>query len=139
MSESGGGAIYGGAAHGGRSWPQALWRGARKRCPQCDGHGLFVGYLTTAKTCPHCALALDGHRADDAPPYITIMIVGHLLIPAALATKQLFDPPLALQFLIWGPALVAASAWLLPIAKGAMIGLQWANRMHGFGEEPVSA
>jgi len=25
------------------------------------------------------------------------------------------------------------SLWLLPRAKGALIGLQWANRMHGFG------
>ena len=102
------------------------------RCPQCGRGRLFSGYVKTNNTCDACGLDLSGHRADDAPPYLTIMIVGHILIPVALAVKQVFDPPLSTQFAIWLPAIVLASWWLLPVSKGAMIGLQWANRMHGF-------
>lgn len=115
-----------------RSWPRSVWRGAKKACPQCGKGRLFVGYTATASHCGSCGLDISGHRADDAPPYVTIMVVGHLIIPLALAVRQLFEPPLWLQFAIWLPAILIAGFWLLPIVKGAFIGLQWANRMHGF-------
>lgn len=115
-----------------RSWLRAAERGLRKKCPQCGRGALFLRYSKTAPACPHCGLDLTGHRADDAPPYVTILVVGHLSIPLALATKQLFDPPLWAQFAVWGPVIMAATFWFLPRAKGALIGLQWANRMHGF-------
>lgn len=118
-----------------RSWLNAMWTGARKKCPSCGQGRLFAGYSRTANTCSHCGLELSGHQADDAPPYITIMIVGHIAIPLALAYKQLFDPPLWMQFAIWSPVLILATAFMLPVSKGALIGLQWANRMHGFAKE----
>jgi len=115
-----------------RSWQQAVRRGIRKKCPQC-GHGaLFAGYSKTTAYCSHCGLDLSGHEANDAPPYITILLVGHVMIPLALAVKQLFDPPLWGQFAIWLPLILTASFLILPMAKGAVVGLQWANRMHGF-------
>lgn len=115
-----------------RSWPRSVWRGAKKTCPQCGKGRLFAGYVASASRCSACGLDISGHRADDAPPYVTIMIVGHIIIPLALAVRQLFEPPLWLQFAMWLPAILIASFWLLPIVKGAFIGLQWANRMHGF-------
>ncbi len=124
--------VYGGAPADRRSWLSAMGRGLRKRCPECGRGALFDGYTKTRAACGHCALDLSGHRADDAPPYLTIMIVGHVMIPLALAIKQIFDPPLSLQFAIWAPAMALATFWLLPLMKGAMVGLQWANRMHGF-------
>lgn len=123
---------FGGDQTDARRWPSALWRGLRKRCPECGLGPIFSGYTRTHQSCPHCGLAISGHRADDAPPYLTIFAVGHLIIPLALAVKQLFDPPLGLQFAIWLPAIAILSGLLLPISKGAMIALQWANRMHGF-------
>ncbi len=93
---------------------------------------MFAGYVRVAERCSACALDFSGHRADDAPPYLTIFIVGHLAIPLALASKQVFDPPMWMQFATWLP-IMAISAWfLLPASKGAMVGLQWVNRMHGF-------
>lgn len=115
-----------------RSWLKAMARGSAHRCPQCGEGQLFARYIRTRDVCAVCDLDLTGHRADDAPPYLTIMIVGHLAIPLALASKQLFDPPLALQFAVWLPIMIVASALLLPVTKGAMVGLQWAHRMHGF-------
>ena len=115
-----------------RSWTQAVARGLRKKCPECGRGSLFSGYTTINENCSHCGLALDGHQADDAPPYLTILIVGHITIPLALAVKQAFEPPLWMQFAIWLPVILIASFLFLPIAKGAMVGLQWANYMHGF-------
>ncbi len=41
---------------------------------------MFRRYLKVADTCPHCGEALHHHRADDAPAYFTIVIVGHIVV-----------------------------------------------------------
>ena len=115
-----------------RSWVRALGRGFAKRCPQCGEGKLFSGYVKNVSTCSVCNLDISGHKADDAPPYFTIMVIGHLIIPLALAFRQLFEPPLMVQFAVWTPILIIATWAFLPRSKGAMIGVQWANRMHGF-------
>jgi uncharacterized protein (DUF983 family) len=111
----------------------ALLRGWRRRCPNCGGGPMFQGYLKVRDSCPVCGEALHHHRADDGPAYLTILIVGHLLAPALLIvfTKWRPDPlVLAVGFTI---ATVALSLYLLPRLKGALVALQWAKRMHGFG------
>ena len=89
-------------------------RGFRGKCPECGGGRLFAGYVRTRDVCAVCGLNLDGHESDDAPPYVTIMIVGHVAVPLALAARQGFDLPLGVQFAIWGPGVIAMTAWLLP-------------------------
>jgi uncharacterized protein (DUF983 family) len=127
---------FGGPGDGARSWLSAMSRGLAGRCPACGEGKLFAGYTRLQAVCSRCGLDFSGHRADDAPPYVTILIVGHLAIPLALAAKQVFDPPLALQFAVLTPIMFLASALLLPMSKGGILGLQWANRMHGFGAAP---
>ncbi len=123
---------FGAEAKPEHQWLIAMIRGAAGKCPQCGRGRLFAGYVKTAHECSHCGLDLSGHRSDDAPPYMTTFIVGHITIPLALASKQLFDPPMWAQFALWLP-IMAISAWvLLPASKGALIGLQWVNGMHGF-------
>jgi uncharacterized protein (DUF983 family) len=48
-------------------------------------------------------------------------------------TERLFSPPVWIELSIWLPVTVLLSLWLLPRVKGALIGYQWALRMHGFG------
>lgn len=122
-----------GAGEAPRSWLSALARGLAKRCPACGRGRLFDGYTKLTNACPACGLDFSGHRADDAPPYVTILLVGHIAIPLALAAKQVFDPPLGLQFAVLTPLILLAAYVLLPISKGGLVGVQWANRMHGFG------
>jgi uncharacterized protein (DUF983 family) len=111
---------------------QAMWRGARGKCPAC-GHGrLFGRYLKVADQCPHCNEALHHQRADDAPPYFTIFAAGHIIVPLMLAFEVAFKPAIWVHMLIWGPATIALCLALLPVIKGAIVGLQWALYMHGF-------
>ncbi len=121
-----------GGLRDGPGWLTAMLRGAARKCPKCGRGKLFAGYVKTAQACGDCGLDFSGHRADDAPPYMTIFIVGHLSIPLAVAVKQLFDPPLWTQFAFWLPVIILSTWALLPATKGAMVGLQWANGMHGF-------
>lgn len=113
------------------TWSSML-RGWSSRCPAC-GHGrMYSSYLKVNDSCPSCGEELHHHRADDAPPYFTIFIVGHLIVAGVLAVEDLWAPPSWVHALVWTPLILASSLWMLPRIKGALIGLQWANRMHGF-------
>lgn len=109
-----------------------MWRGARSRCPACGEGRLFRRYLKVADHCPFCHEALYHHRADDAPPYFTIIIAGHLLVPLLIAVEVALRPALWVHALIWVPVTLILCLALLPVVKGAIVGLQWALYMHGF-------
>jgi uncharacterized protein (DUF983 family) len=111
---------------------QSMRRGWACRCPSCGTGNLYHAYLKTNDACPACGEELHHHRADDAPPYFTIMIVGHVIIGGVLALERMYEPATWIHLLIWLPLTVLMSLWLLPRVKGALIGLQWALRMHGF-------
>ena len=112
----------------------AIWRGVRQSCPKCGKGHLFGCYLKVVMRCSVCGEDLSHQRADDAPPYITMMIVGHLLILGVAILEDAFAPPTWVHLAIWLPLATLMSLWLLPRVKGAIVGLQWANRMHGFGD-----
>ena len=94
---------------------------------------MFGKFLKVADACDHCGEELHHQRADDAPPYFTMFIVGHVVVGGLLVVEKKFHPETWVQLAIWLPLTVGLSLWLLPRIKGALIGLQWAWRMHGFG------
>jgi hypothetical protein len=49
-----------------------------------------------------------------------------------MTVELLYGPPLWLHFTIWLPLIILLSLAILPVVKGALVGLQWALRMHGF-------
>jgi uncharacterized protein (DUF983 family) len=118
-----------------RNWKSALLRGLAKHCPSCGKGNLFSSYLGIVQTCPHCHEDLHHQRADDAPPYFTIFAVGHIVIPLMLVVEKVWRPELWIHFAIWLPLTLVLTLWLLPRAKGATVGIQWALRMHGFATE----
>jgi uncharacterized protein (DUF983 family) len=111
---------------------RSLVRGARLKCPACGRGAMFWRYLKVADRCPRCGEELHHHRADDAPPYFTIVIVGHVVVSLVLAVEMAYHPPLWVHAALWLPLTVALALLLLPCVKGALVGLQWALRMHGF-------
>jgi len=96
---------------------------------------MLVGYLKVRDACADCGVELHHQRADDAPPYFTIMILGHIIIPLVLLVEKVWAPPEWLHLVIWLPLTVMLSLLILPRVKGALVGLQWSRRMHGFGED----
>ncbi len=112
-------------------WFSGLKRGFARRCPNCGQSPIFNRYLKVNRTCVHCGLGLGEFRADDAPPYFTILVVGHIIVPSMLILEQLRHPPEWLHALVWLPLTLALSLFLLPRIKGAVIGVQWANRIRG--------
>ena len=111
----------------------ALLRGWRRRCPNCGSGPMMKSYLKVRDTCAVCDEALHHHRADDGPAYLTILIVGKVAVSFILYAFLAYRPdPMVLASVIAVGA-VALSLYLLPRLKGAIVGLQWAKRMHGFG------
>ncbi len=110
----------------------ALLRGWRGRCPNCGSGPLLRGYLKVRESCPVCGEALHHQRADDGPAYLTILIVGHLMAPLILWSFVHYRPDPLVLATVFSIGTVALSLYLLPRLKGAMVGMQWAKRMHGF-------
>jgi len=112
----------------------ALKRGFRGRCPRCGEDKLFRAFLKVDDHCSACGQDFTPHRADDLPAYLVIVIVGHIVVPLALMIETNYSPPVALQLAIYLPLTLIASLVLLQPVKGAVVGIQWALRMHGFDE-----
>jgi uncharacterized protein (DUF983 family) len=113
---------------------RALKRGFRGVCPRCGGGKLFRAFLKVDDQCSACGLDFTPHRADDLPAYLVIIIVGHLVVPLALMIETNYSPPVTLQLSIYLPLTLLSSLLLLQPVKGAVVGVQWALRMHGFDE-----
>jgi uncharacterized protein (DUF983 family) len=113
-----------------------LWRSMRRgflgHCPNCGRGKMFRAFLKVADRCPACGEALHHHRADDAPAYFVILIVGHVVVPLSLGVEVAFAPPYWLHAMLWLPLTLGMAIGLLQPVKGAIVGWQWANYMHGF-------
>ena len=120
-----------------RSVGQAMWRGTLCKCPHCGQGKMFRAYLKVADHCDTCGEQLNLHRADDLPPYLAIMIVGHLLVAVMLHMDMAYRVnPLTYMYTMIPLAVILPLA-ILPSIKGAVVGLQWANGMYGFGTGQV--
>jgi len=112
----------------------ALKRGLRGRCPRCGEGKLFRAFLKVDDHCSVCQLDFTPHRADDLPAYLVIVIVGHIVVPTILWIETDYAPSVPLQLSIYLPLTLILSLLLLQPVKGAVVGVQWALRMHGFDE-----
>ena len=110
------------------SWPlpplaTAIGRGLLGRCPACGESHLFNGFLRVVPECRNCRAPLGLARADDAPPYFTILIVGHLIVPTMIVFQRMQDPPDWLTAAIFLPLTVLLSLGLIRPIKGGTVGL----------------
>ncbi len=111
----------------------ALARGARNKCPVCGEGEVFAGFLKVVPECRVCHAPLGRLRADDAPPYFTIFIAGHLLVPVVLWVEKAYQPPMWLHMVVWLPLFTIVCTLLLRPIKGATVG--WMVRLGFTGEE----
>ena len=116
----------------------AMRRGFMCRCPRCGEGKLFRAFLKVDDHCTTCGLDYTPHRADDLPAYLVIVIVGHIVVPVVLWVETNYSPAIWLQMAIYLPFTFLSSLLLLQPVKGAVVGFQWALRMHGFDENAPS-
>lgn len=124
--------------NGPRPLSRALIAGWHQKCPACGRGELYSSFLKVRPQCPECGTELHHQRADDAPPYFTMVIVAHVVVGGILWMEKAFAPPTWVHLAIWLPLTLLLSLWLLPRVKGMLVGMQWALRMHGFASGGVS-
>ena len=116
----------------------AIRRGLVGTCPACGTGRLFKSYLKSVDHCSVCNEHIDHHRADDMPAYLVILLVGHIVVGGFMMTDLVWPMSNWAHLAIWAPMTIILSLLLIQPIKGAVIGLQWAMRMHGFGgNEPA--
>lgn len=120
-----------------RDVKRAMWRGFLGRCPHCGEGKLFGRFLKVAPACARCGEDFHHHRADDFPAYLVIVIVGHIVIGGLVLAETEANWPLWIHIALWPTLALVLSIGLIQPVKGAIVGLQWALRMHGFGRKPL--
>ena len=117
-----------------RSLAVAVGRGFVGRCPNCGKGAMFRAYLSVNPRCPVCGEDLSAERADDAPAFLTLLVAcfvgGAGVLLSDDASSQL---PLLAVALVWLAVTAVVGLMVLPRIKGAVVGYQWALRLHGFG------
>ncbi|HEX7800812.1 MAG TPA: DUF983 domain-containing protein [Asticcacaulis sp.] len=103
----------------------ALGRGLRRKCPCCGQASAFRGYLKVIDACPVCQTPLSLYPTDDGPAYITMLLIGHVVVGPTFLFPAVWTWPLQ----IVAPSLVAAIGALtlvaLPFVKGGFLSLLW--------------
>lgn len=103
-----------------------LGRGLRERCPECGQGRLFRAYLKVDSPCGSCGHDNAQYPSDDAPPYFTILLMGHLVIGPMLFFRFIWTWPVGWVLALTLPTIAVLTLVLLPRVKGAVIGVQWA-------------
>lgn len=102
-----------------------LKRGVARRCPNCGEGRLFDGYLKVKTTCEVCGNPNGLYRTDDAAPYFTILVVGHLVIAPMLTLHVYRTWPVEWLLGVMVPLVGVITLALLPFVKGAVLGVLW--------------
>ncbi len=101
--------------------------GLRCRCPRCGEGDLLRGFLQVEDHCESCGFSYGFADSGDGPAVFIMMIVGFVVVGAALAVEVSFSPPIIVHLLLWIPSTLVLSFALLRPLKGLMIALQFKN------------
>jgi len=104
----------------------AVFRGACARCPNCGRGRLFRSYLKPVDRCAECGEPLKHIRADDGPAWLTVLIVGHVVVGLALYMEMHAPLPVATSIAVFVSLSIGLILSLLPRAKGMFVGAIWA-------------
>jgi uncharacterized protein (DUF983 family) len=101
------------------------------RCPCCGEGNLFRSYLKQVENCSVCGESFGQIRADDAAPWLTIILVGHVFLPLAFLVNVDWMPVWAAMGM-WSACFAGLSLAILPRAKGLFIAILWQTRAPGY-------
>ena len=111
-----------------------LRRGFRKVCPQCGEGPLLQGYLKPLPKCSTCNEDFSHISADDGPAWLTLLAVGHVVVPLMLVFGLNDSVPLWLAVLIFSVVTLIGVYLVLPQGKGIFIALIWLTGATGQNE-----
>ena len=101
------------------------------RCPCCCEGRLMRSYLKQVEHCAVCGEQFGQIRADDAAPWLTIILVGHIFLPLAFLVDLDWMPVWAVAAL-WSVCFAGLALAILPRAKSLFIAILWQTRAPGY-------
>ena len=104
------------------------------RCPACGNGKLMRSYLKQVENCSACGESFGQIRADDAAPWLTIILVGHVFLPFAFMVNVDWMPVWT-AMIMWASCFTMLSLAILPRAKMLFIAILWQTRAPGY--QPV--
>jgi uncharacterized protein (DUF983 family) len=108
----------------------AVGRALMGRCPACGKGKLMKGYLKQVDNCAACGESFGQIRADDAAPWATIILVGHVFLPLAFMID--WGLPVWAEASLLSAGFAALSLAILPKAKAMFIAILWHTRAPGY-------
>ena len=110
------------------STPSTFVAGLRGRCPRCGQGALFRSGLALRDKCERCGLSYAFADSGDGPAVFAILILGFLVLGAALIVEFRLNPPVWVHVVLWGLATPALAFVLLRVLKGVLIALQYKHQ-----------
>ncbi|HEX7856676.1 MAG TPA: DUF983 domain-containing protein [Sphingobium sp.] len=98
------------------------------RCPCCGKGPLFSGWVGFAERCRTCGLDFTQFNVGDGPAAFLILIVGAVVVAAALILQLSANPPFWVHVLLWVPLTTAAVIYCLRLSKAALLILEYRNQ-----------
>jgi len=95
------------------------------RCPRCGRGRLYRGLLSVAPRCAVCGLDLAAHDSGDGPAAFAILLLGLIVVGAALIVEVRFAPPLWVHAVLWTPLILVGSIALLRPMKATLVALHY--------------
>lgn len=99
-------------------------------CPRCGHPTLFAGLTRFAAQCPVCGLDFDSFNVGDGPAAFLTLILGTVIVAAAITLELTVHPPLWVHAVVWLPVTLAAVIGSLRIAKAALIAVEYRQAAH---------
>ena len=96
-------------------------------CPRCGAPTLFRGWLKFADRCTACGLNIGGFNVGDGPAAFLTLILGTIVVAAAVVLEVSVHPPWWVHVLLWVPITTAGVIASLRVAKGALIAVEYRN------------
>jgi len=104
----------------------------RGLCPRCGAPTLFSGWVRFADRCSACGLDISAFNVGDGPAAFLILILGGVIVAAAITLELSLSPPFWVHMLIWIPVTAIAVVGALRISKAALLALEYRNKAREF-------
>ncbi len=103
------------------------------RCPRCGKGKLFSGLLDLATRCAICDL--DFTRMDVGDGFVVpiLMVLGFIVVGAAIWFDFTYNPPLWLHALIWPPVVIVLAVAMTRYLKSFLAVQQYHVRKAEMG------
>jgi uncharacterized protein (DUF983 family) len=105
-----------------------LHAGLLCRCPRCGEGPLFTGVLEVRPACTRCGLDFRANDPGDGPAVFVILLLGAIVVAAALTIEMKFEPPLWIHAVLWPIFIPVGAVALLRPFKATLIALQFRHR-----------